>query len=110
MTASVDDERMGTQYSDRTGILIVRLWIEGDAREGFRARITQTLDSTCDEQATATAASPQDIYAVVRTWVEAFIDREPPVLGPLGSRVAEMRTWRTETGGSYGRNGEASEG
>lgn len=61
--------------SDRTGILILRLWIEADAREGLRARITQTLDSG-DEQAMATAAEPEDIYAVVRTWVEAFVDAE----------------------------------
>jgi antitoxin component HigA of HigAB toxin-antitoxin module len=61
--------------SDRTGILILRLWIEADAREGLRARITQTLDSG-DEQAMTTAAEPEDIYAVVRTWVEAFVDAE----------------------------------
>jgi antitoxin component HigA of HigAB toxin-antitoxin module len=66
---------MLAQPSDRTGILILRLWIEEDAHEGLRARITQTLDSG-DEQAMATAADPEDIYAVVRTWVEAFVDAE----------------------------------
>jgi hypothetical protein len=60
--------------SDRTGILILRLWIEANVREGFRARITQTLDSAGTEQAMATAANPEDIYAVVRTWVEKFIN------------------------------------
>lgn len=64
---------MGTQ-SDRTGILIVRLWIEGDAHGGFRARITQALDSASREQTMATAADPEDVYAVVRTWVEAFVE------------------------------------
>ena len=63
---------MKTKTFDRTGILIVRLWIEGNASEGFRARITQTLDATDGEQAMSTAANPEDIYAVVRTWVEAF--------------------------------------
>jgi len=58
--------------------MIVRLWIEGDVREGLRARITQTLDSTGREQTTATAADAEDVYAVVRTWVEAFIDQEQP--------------------------------
>ena len=67
---------MSSLPSDRTGILILRLWIEADAREGFRARITQTLDSTGREQAVATAADPEDIYAVVRTWVESFIDQK----------------------------------
>lgn len=84
VTASTEDERMETQYSDRTGILIVRLWIEGNAREGFRARITQTLDSSGCEQATATAADPEDVYAVVRTWVEAFVDSGVAADRPIG--------------------------
>ena len=63
---------MTTQTADRTGILIVRLWIESTGPGGFRARITQTLDSTGPEEAMATAATPEDIYAVVRSWVEAF--------------------------------------
>jgi len=65
---------MKPQSSDRTGILIVRLWIEGNAREDFRARITQTLDSASPEQAMATAANPEDVYAVVKTWVETFVN------------------------------------
>jgi hypothetical protein len=65
--------RMKTQSSHRTGILIVRMWIEENAGEGLRARITKTLDSTTPERAMATAATPEDIYALVRTWVEAFL-------------------------------------
>ncbi|MGZ4141882.1 MAG: hypothetical protein ACXVQY_05175, partial [Actinomycetota bacterium] len=74
------DDRMKTQSADRTGILIVHLWIEANATDGFRARITQTLDSTDPEQAMVTAANPEDIYAVVRTWVEAFVTgiEQPP--------------------------------
>ena len=86
VTASTEDGRMETPYSDRTGILIVRLWIEGNAREGLRARITQTLDSTGGEQATATAADPEHVYAVVRTWVEAFVDQAPAADRPIGRR------------------------
>jgi hypothetical protein len=76
VTAFDEDGRMATRQSDRTGILIVRLWIEADAQEGFRARITQTLDLTDREQATATAADPEDVYAVVQTWVEAFVEQD----------------------------------
>lgn len=72
---------MGIQTSDPTGILIVRLWIEGNARDGFRARITQTLDSTSREQAVTTAADPEDVYAVVRTWVETFVHQERERVG-----------------------------
>lgn len=73
MTASNEDEHMKAQPPDRTGFMIVRLWIEPNAAEGLRARITQTLDSTRPEQAMATVATPEDLYAVVRTWVESFI-------------------------------------
>ena len=64
--------RMTERAPERTGFLIVRLWIEGNRREGLRARITQTLDSTRDEHAMSTAATPEEIYAVVQTWVETI--------------------------------------
>jgi hypothetical protein len=62
-----------TPSSDRTGLLIVRLWVEHDSLLGFRARITQSLDSSGKEQTTTVAGSPEDVYAVVQTWVEAFV-------------------------------------
>jgi hypothetical protein len=62
-----------TRSPDRTGILIVRLWVENDVLLGFRARITQTMDSLEPEQSSAMAASPEDVYSAVRTWVEAFV-------------------------------------
>ena len=72
---------MQSQSPDRTGILILRLWIEGGARDAFRARITQTLDSLGPEGPTATAESdPEDVYEAVRTWVEAFVDQEKPTI------------------------------
>jgi hypothetical protein len=73
VTASDEDGPVKTDAFDRTGILIVRLWIEGNATGGFRARVTQTDDSSGLEQAMTTAGNPEDLYAVVRTWVEAFI-------------------------------------
>jgi hypothetical protein len=60
--------------SDRTGFLIVRLWIEGNRRDGLRARISHTLDATGDEHEMTTVATPEEIYAVVQTWVEAIVD------------------------------------
>jgi hypothetical protein len=73
VTASLQDEHMKIQSSDRTGILIVHLWIEENAREGFRARITQTLDSAAPDQLMATAATPDDLLDVVKAWVEGFV-------------------------------------
>lgn len=60
--------------SDRTGVLIVRLWIEANHETGLRARITQTVDTMAAEQSVAVAASADDISAVVKQWVEAFAD------------------------------------
>ena len=73
MTAFSEDEYVKTNSFDRTGILIVRLWIEGTDGQGFRARITQTQDSSGLEHAMSMAGNPEDLYTVVRTWVEAFI-------------------------------------
>jgi hypothetical protein len=69
--------------AEHSGFLIVRLWIEGNRRDGLRARITQTLDSTGDEHEMTTVATPEEIYAVVQTWVEAITDPSPTAtLGP----------------------------
>jgi hypothetical protein len=63
---------MKLRSSDRTGVLIVRLWIEANHERGLRARITQTLGATATEQSLAVTASADDICAVVRRWVEDF--------------------------------------
>lgn len=72
MTALDEDGAVKKSF-DRTGILIVRLWIEANADGGFRARITQTYDSSGLEQSMTTAGNPQDLYAAVQTWVETFV-------------------------------------
>ena len=65
---------MKANPSDRTGLLIVRLWIEGNARDGFRARITQTLDAGGQERSVAMAGTPQDVCTVVQNWVDEFVN------------------------------------
>jgi len=62
---------------DRTGALIVRLWIEANHQQGLRARITQTLDTMTGEQSVAVAASADDICAVVKRWVDDFAGPDP---------------------------------
>src|SRR5688500_2864555 len=66
--------RMVTPTSDRTGILIVRIWIEPSAAEGFRARVVHSPDSGEGEATTASAGSHEALYAIVRAWAEAFTD------------------------------------
>lgn len=60
--------------SDRTDVLIVRLWLEASHETGLRARITQTLGTTASEQPVAVASSADGICAVVKEWVDAFAD------------------------------------
>ncbi|HVL89949.1 MAG TPA: hypothetical protein VM841_06915 [Actinomycetota bacterium] len=64
---------------ERTGVLIVRLWIEVNHDQGLRARITQTLDTGAGEQSIAVATSAEGICAVVKEWVQDFA-----TLGPSG--------------------------
>lgn len=68
MTAAAHDAGMRPSV-DRTGTLMIRLWAEPGHSASVRARITQTLDAD-DDPRVAVAGSAEDIYAIVRTWVE----------------------------------------
>ena len=70
MTVTDDDAPM---TPDRTGLLIVRLWIEGNAIDGFRARITEKLDSTTAEHSVSMAGTPEDACTIVQRWVDTFV-------------------------------------
>jgi hypothetical protein len=72
VTTGADDAHMNT--ADRTGLLIVRLWIEGNAFDGFRARITQKLDSAVSEHTVAMAGNSEDVCAAVQRWIDAFVN------------------------------------
>ena len=63
---------------ERSGLLILRLWIERDPVTGLRARITHALDSTGMERVVATASTEDQVYGIVRTWVRAFVDGSAP--------------------------------
>ena len=62
---------------DRSGVLVLHLWIEANHPARLRARITQRLDTTRNEESVAVAASADDICAIVRDWVEAFAAPSP---------------------------------
>jgi hypothetical protein len=60
---------------NRTGLLVVRVWIEGDSDDdGLRARITQTVDLLSGAELISTAATSDDVCAAVRAWLEAYLD------------------------------------
>ena len=68
---------MNEPTPDRSGVLILRLWVEASHVTGLRARITQMLDTSRTEQSVGVAASADDICAIVKQWVEAFADPPP---------------------------------
>lgn len=60
--------------STRSGVLILRVWVESGREDGFRARIIQTLDG---QQEPPTAVSKTaDVLAAVRTWLDELLERD----------------------------------
>ena len=60
---------------ERTGVVILRVWIEAGTDE-FRARMTAETALGSGERVTAVAASLDEILEFIRRWVEEF--RAPP--------------------------------
>jgi hypothetical protein len=64
---------MGRPEPERTGVLVVRVWLEGPPETGFRARVTSTPDLAGHEEFAVTAATPEDVYRAVRIWLEQLV-------------------------------------
>ncbi|WHM41023.1 hypothetical protein [Streptomyces sp. BPTC-684] len=58
--------------SKRSGVLVLRVWVEGGRSDGFRARIIQTVDG--QQASPAAAATVCDVLTAVRTWLDEFLD------------------------------------
>jgi hypothetical protein len=64
---------VGSKRPDRVGVLVVRVWIEGDSETSLRARITRTLDILSGEEEVATTSSVDEVLTRVRLWLEEFV-------------------------------------
>jgi hypothetical protein len=73
--------RAMTVAGERSGVLVVRAWIEGDPAQ-LKARITHTIDLAQRELESATVSSGEAIQAEVRRWLDALESGPPPVTGP----------------------------
>jgi hypothetical protein len=69
VTHGCPDWREVARIRERSGVLVVRAWIERAGPEGLRVRITQILGPG-EEQTETTAATVDDTLALVRTWLE----------------------------------------
>jgi hypothetical protein len=63
---------------DRTGALVIRVWLEGGRREPqLRIRIVSRHDLSGDADATASASTIEDALVYVRDWLERFATSGP---------------------------------
>jgi len=63
---------MTTARPERTGVLVVRVWVEVGSPSGVRARITETSDLEEGERSSTVAGSVEEIVAIVSEWLDAF--------------------------------------
>lgn len=69
-------------FGDRTGILIIRAWIEPGSFAPLRAHIRQTTDVTIGLQDGTTVTDEAAVAEVVRAWLnEILLDGAPPAAG-----------------------------
>jgi hypothetical protein len=59
--------------TERTGVLVIRAWIETNGDERLRARITQTIDIEQRDQTSTVVATADEIYAAVCLWVSTLM-------------------------------------
>ncbi|MFH9662558.1 hypothetical protein ACH4NF_31645 [Streptomyces sp. NPDC017248] len=60
--------------SQRSGVLILRVWVEGDRSDGFRARIIRIVDG--EQQPPTAADQTADVFLALRTWLDELLERE----------------------------------
>ena len=59
---------------ERTGILVIRVWLEQDAPGRLRARLTEAADLGEAPASLATAADVAGVCAAVEAWLGRFLD------------------------------------
>jgi hypothetical protein len=65
-------------FRERAGVIVIRVWIEGGAVTGLRARITAAAGLTGEEQGSgeqtvAVAAGVEEVLTAVGDWLRAFL-------------------------------------
>jgi hypothetical protein len=59
---------------ERTGILVIRVWVEQDDAGRLRARLTQAADLGETATTLAVATGVPDICDAVEAWLRQFLD------------------------------------
>jgi hypothetical protein len=58
--------------AERTGVLVIRVWIELNGEARLRARITRVLDTESREEISSVVATRDEITSTVADWLDAF--------------------------------------
>lgn len=58
--------------TERTGVLVVRIWTTEDDPPQVRARITRTVDVAAGEQVVSVAGTLEEVEDAVHAWLRAF--------------------------------------
>jgi hypothetical protein len=66
------------EQHERSGVLVLRVWIETAAAEPLRASITAERDLQAHNRMAVAAAGVPQIVEVVRAWVEDFAQTAAP--------------------------------
>jgi hypothetical protein len=73
MTLRTAEVTVAATDGDRGRVLIVRVWVEPGAAEGFRARLTTSQDVESGESDSTVVASPTAVLDAVRRWLDAAV-------------------------------------
>ena len=67
----------------RTGVLVLRAWVEGDGGRSLRVRVTRTIHGDTRELVSSAAATVDGACAIVRAWLEELEGHaRAPTAGP----------------------------
>jgi hypothetical protein len=81
---------MTVSSSERSGLVLLRVWIEPGHEKGLRARLTGTVGGSGREVSIATAATVQDAVESVRSWLEDFVASQATMIRDLSSDNAPL--------------------
>jgi hypothetical protein len=62
----------------RTGVLLLRVWLEHDGADAFRARIISMLDVAVGREQVSVASDPQAVLEVVERWLKELTGAVTP--------------------------------
>ena len=74
--------------TDRTGLFIIRAWIEAGSVQPLRAQIRLTTDVSAGLERTLTLSGAEEVCATVREWLaDVICNGERPAEPPHSVRV-----------------------